>query len=99
MRALRRLPPLSLLPGHSPAQAAKCSLEANTLDVGPDLDQDRGRGATVDAGDGRQQTELLLPRCHLFVDLLGVGRDARLERVMLLQKIVEHEAVVVAQAQ
>ena len=69
------------------------------LDIGADLDQD-GRGSdAADAGDGRQQTELLLPRRHLLVDLLGVGRDARLKGVMLLQQIVEHEAAVVAQAQ
>ena len=58
-----------------------------------------GRGGATDAGDGRQQTELLIPRRQLLVDLPGVGRDARLKGVVLLQQIVEHEAVVVAQAQ
>ena len=48
---------------------------------------------------GGQQAELLLPRCHLLVDLRGVGGDTRLKRVMLVQQIVEHEAVVVAQGE
>ena len=69
------------------------------LDVGPGLDEDRASGVAVDAGDGRQQVQLLVPRLHLLVDPLRVGRDALLERVMLPEQVGEHEAVVGAQLQ
>jgi hypothetical protein len=83
VRPLRRRPPLSALPGHLPAQEARCSALGQRDRSVPILSDQHLRSALADAGDGPEQRDGLVlsgqARCQLGVH----ARDGRIQGVQM----------------
>jgi hypothetical protein len=92
-RVERRLPALSSVRGHSPAQEIEMSGGGEAAHVGADFRNDDLSGEVTDPGDGPQLADRLAervePAVHLRVDLANGG----LERLNLAQVQTQQKAV------
>lgn len=81
MRPERRLPADSSLPGHTPAQLARCLAGREGVHVAAGLSDDDLGGAPLDAGDRAQQLDRGGERGDLLFDRLGELGDRLVEVV------------------
>ena len=99
MRVERRLPALSLLPGHPPRPCGEALGIAEGIEVGADFGEDGARRGPVDAGDGLEQSDALAPRFETRVDVAVESLDALVQGIMLAQQGAQDEAFDRAQLQ
>jgi hypothetical protein len=83
VRPLRRRPPLSVLPGHIPAQEARCSAEGKRERSVPLLSDERFGGSLRHAGDGLQECDGFLIRGETRGELGVHPRDGRVQVVQM----------------
>ena len=94
----RRLPADWSLPGHCPAQEARCLAVGNTAHVDADLGDDHLGGAPLHAGDRAQQLNGLLERGDLLSDRLGQAGDLLIEEVQVGEDRADPDRVQVIEA-
>ena len=86
------------MPGHCPAQDARCRAEGKIAHVGADLGDDHLGGAPLNAGDGAQQFNGRLERGDALLDRVGEPLDLLVQEVQVGEDRADQQRVQVVEA-